>query len=240
MDLARDPVSASLVAATRSLRLATRDPELLDGCRRAAGALTQALSGGDRVWFCGNGGSAAEAQHLAAELSGRFLIDRSPLPAEALHVNSSYLTAVANDYGYEQVFSRLVAASVRTGDVLVCLSTSGNSANVVAATLQAQRQGVMTIALTGPGGGRLGELADLVIAAPREVTSTSRIQELHLAIGHTLCEIVERRMFERSVTPTVADEPVMTPTTASPSRRHHSDSPPDGAPGAGPTRTRHR
>ncbi len=228
MDDELDPVSRGLIDSRQAMGLAVEDPVLLDGCRRAATALVAALASGNRIWFCGNGGSAAEAQHLAAELSGRFTLDRDPLPAEALHVNTSALTAVANDYGYDQVFSRLVAGSARRGDVLVCLTTSGSSSNVLAAARQARTQGVVTIGLTGPGGGSLGAVADLMICAPAGVTATSRIQELHLAIGHTLCEIVEHHLFAspRDLIATGA-----APPGARPRRGRH----PGDVPGAIPT-----
>jgi D-sedoheptulose 7-phosphate isomerase len=228
MDQRIDPVSRGLLDSHRTMGLAIQDMSLLESCQRAADALVDALASGDRIWFCGNGGSAAEAQHLAAELSGRFTLDRNPLPAEALHVNTSTLTAVANDYGYDQVFSRLVAGSARPGDVLVCLTTSGCSANVVAAARQARTQGVVTIGLTGPGGGSLAAVADLLICAPPDVTATSRIQELHLAIGHTLCEIVEQRLF-------TSPHDLMETDTAPPPQQRSRDQDRDDPPVAIPT-----
>jgi D-sedoheptulose 7-phosphate isomerase len=155
----------------------------------AARMLERCLRDGGKVMFCGNGGSAADAQHLAAELMGRFLTDRAPMASVALTVDSSALTAIGNDYGFEQVFARQVRGLGRSGDVLVGISTSGNSANVIAAFEVAREIGVRTVALTGGGGGKMGELADLLINAPS--LSTPRIQELHIAIGHTICELVE-------------------------------------------------
>ncbi len=156
---------------------------------RAADVMSQALERGGRVLFCGNGGSAADAQHFAAELCGRFLADREPLDAEALHVNTSCITAVANDYGYEEVYARLVRAKGRPGDVLVGLSTSGNSPNVVRAFEAAHSAALSTIGLTGEGGGALAGLSDVLIAIPSR--SAPRIQEGHLLVGHILCELVE-------------------------------------------------
>ena len=153
---------------------------------------------GGKVFFCGNGGSAADAQHLAAEFSGRFYFDRNPLFAEALHVNTSYLTAVANDYGYEFVFSRLIKAKGSRGDILFGLSTSGNSENIVRAFDQATSQGVITIGLTGAGGGKMKAFSDYFIEVPSE--DTPRIQESHILIGHIICELVENNLFGADTT----------------------------------------
>jgi D-sedoheptulose 7-phosphate isomerase len=195
MDPYLGAVSISLTEALSGLGAVAVDRDLIGRCARAADVMVESLRAGQRIWFCGNGGSAAEAQHLAAELSGRFMVDRPALPAEALHVNSSYLTAVANDFGYEATFSRLLAGVSTPGDVLVCLSTSGNSPNVVEAARMARSRSVHTIALTGPTGGHLAALADVVLATPPSITATSRIQEVHLLLGHTLCEIVEATLF---------------------------------------------
>lgn len=148
-----------------------------------------------KVFFCGNGGSAADAQHLAAEFSGRFYYDRDPLFSEALHVNTSYLTAVANDYSFDEVYSRLVKAKGREGDILIGLSTSGNSSNIVKALEQANRQNMITVAFTGESGGKLKELADFLIQVPSN--DTPRIQEGHIMIGHIICEAVENQMFPK-------------------------------------------
>ena len=145
------------------------------------------------VLFCGNGGSAADAQHLAAELSGRFYFDREPLDAEALHVNTSYLTAVANDYSYDEIFSRLVKAKGQKGDVLIGLSTSGNSPNIIKAFETARNLGVITIGLTGESGGKMNKLSDLIVRIPS--TDTPRIQEAHILVGHIICELIESEMF---------------------------------------------
>ncbi len=146
-----------------------------------------------KILFCGNGGSAADAQHLAAELSGRFYKDRRPLFAEALHVNTSYLTAVGNDYSYEEIFSRLVEATGRKGDLLVGLSTSGNSMNVVRALQKAREIGMITVGLTGATGGRMKECCQYLLNVPS--TDTPRIQESHILLGHIFCEAVERDLF---------------------------------------------
>ncbi|MEZ5082767.1 MAG: D-sedoheptulose 7-phosphate isomerase [Bacteroidales bacterium] len=147
------------------------------------------------VLFCGNGGSAADAQHLAAELSGRFYFDREPLDAEALHVNTSYLTAVANDYSYDDIFSRLVKAKGQKGDVLIGLSTSGNSPNIIKAFETARNLGVITIGLTGERGGKMNKLSDLIVRIPS--TDTPRIQEAHILVGHIICELIESEMFNK-------------------------------------------
>ena len=148
-----------------------------------------------KVLWCGNGGSAADAQHLAAELSGRFYYDRPPLFSEALHVNTSYTTAVANDYSYDVIYSRLVKAMCVKGDVLIGLSTSGNSANVVKAFEEARNMGVITVGFTGETGGKMKAFSDILINIPS--TDTPRIQECHMLIGHTICEVVEMNLFPK-------------------------------------------
>jgi D-sedoheptulose 7-phosphate isomerase len=148
---------------------------------------------GAKVLFCGNGGSAADAQHIAAELSGRFYLDRKPLYAEALHSNSSFATSVSNDYGFENIFSRAVEAFAHKGDVLVGISTSGNSANVIKACEKAREMGVSIVAMTGNDGGKMAQLSDLLINVPS--TDTPRIQEAHIMIGHIVCELVEKELF---------------------------------------------
>lgn len=156
----------------------------------AASAKTSDLiRAGGKAIFCGNGGSAADAQHLAAELMGRFLIDRAPLAAMALNVNTSTLTAIGNDFGYDEVFERQLRGIGRLGDVLVGLSTSGNSTNVIRALKAAKEMGIFTIGLTGETGGKMAELCDVLLNVPSR--STPRIQEMHIAVGHCLCEWVE-------------------------------------------------
>lgn len=159
----------------------------------AGEALIEALDAGAKVLSFGNGGSAADAQHFAAELAGRFVHERPALPALALVANVSDLTAIGNDYGFEQVFARLVEAHGRSGDVAVAISTSGNSLNVNTAVVEARSRGLHTIALTGKGGGKLASLADTVICIPSD--ETPRIQESHIAVCHVLCELVDAVLF---------------------------------------------
>lgn len=160
-----------------------------------AAALVEAYRNGRKVFFCGNGGSAADAQHLAAELSGRYYYDRPPLFAEALHVNTSYITAVANDYSFEEIYSRWLTAIGQQGDVLIAMSTSGNSPNVVKAVKQANENGMVTVGFTGQSGGLIAEDCDYLLRIPS--ADTPRIQEAHMLVGHTICEIVEQEMFPR-------------------------------------------
>ncbi|HHS96147.1 MAG TPA: SIS domain-containing protein [Phaeodactylibacter sp.] len=155
--------------------------------------ITETFRTGGKVLFCGNGGSAADAQHLAAELSGRYYLDRAPLYAEALHVNSSFLTAVANDYGYREVFARMVAAKAQRGDVLMAFSTSGNSENIIAAIRQARKEQMTVVGFTGATGGEMAKLCDYLIRMPS--SDTPRIQEGHILVGHIICEQVEAAMF---------------------------------------------
>lgn len=187
-----DTVTRSIAASIATKQLILDNPELLATIRRVADVMVEALQQGRRILWCGNGGSAADAQHLAAELSGRFYYDRPPLNSEALHCNTSYLTAVANDYGYDLIYSRMINGSCRQGDVLVGLSTSGNSKNIVNAFRKARELGVTTIALTGETGGEMKALADHLINVPSQ--DTPRIQECHIMLGHIICEIVEARM----------------------------------------------
>src|SRR5689334_13188734 len=156
--------------------------------------ITQSLNSGGKIIFFGNGGSAADAQHLAAEFTGRYLKERQPLPALALSVNSSSLTAIGNDYGFELVFARQLEALGKHGDVAVGISTSGNSLNVVRAFEAAKSKGIFTVALTGSGGGQMGTIADCTICVPSP--ETPRIQECHILAGHIICEIVEELLCE--------------------------------------------
>ena len=156
-------------------------------------AITNAFKNGNAVYFAGNGGSAADAQHLAAEFSGRFYKDRKALPSDALHCNSSYLTAVANDYSYDVIYARLLEGLAKPGDVLVGISTSGNSGNIVKAFEMAKSIGVVTIGFTGAGGGKMKSLSDFLINIPS--TTTPRIQESHILVGHIICELVEENIF---------------------------------------------
>jgi D-sedoheptulose 7-phosphate isomerase len=176
--------SETLAAAARLLAGSTAD---------AAAVISSAFRAGGRVYLCGNGGSASDAQHVAAELAGRLRKDRRGLPAIALTVNSSVLTAIANDYGYEAVFARQVQALGRPGDVLVGISTSGTSPNVVAALAEAHAVGLSTIGLMGKAGGPMKVHCDIAILVPS--SDTQRIQEAHIAVGHAICELVERDLF---------------------------------------------
>ena len=169
------------------------DQAFLGRIEAAAEIITESLRNGGKIHFCGNGGSAADAQHLAAELSGRFYFDRPPLNAEALHCNTSYLTAVGNDYGYDLIFSRLLRGTAKAGDVIVGISTSGNSKNILKAFEVAKELGVKIIAMTGATGGAMKDFADILLNVPS--TDTPRIQESHIMIGHIVCELVETEMF---------------------------------------------
>jgi len=169
--------------------------QLMNRIAESVNIIVAAFHQGSKVLFCGNGGSAADAQHLAAEFSGRFYYDRPPLDAEALHVNTSYLTAVANDYSYDEIYARLVRAKGRKGDVLFALSTSGNSANIVKAIEAAAQIGMVTIGFTGLFGGKMKDLCEILINVPS--TDTPRIQELHITLGHIICELVESAIFPR-------------------------------------------
>ena len=169
------------------------DDKLLQTVKDCVYILVTAFKNGNKVLFCGNGGSASDAQHLAAEFSGRFYTDRDALPAEALHCNTSYITAVGNDYGYDVIYSRLIKGIGNKGDVLVGLSTSGNSKNIINAFKTAKEKGMITIAFTGSGGGKLKPLADHLINVPSD--DTPRIQESHITLGHIICQLVEEQYF---------------------------------------------
>lgn len=170
-----------------------KDNEILDLIDTISFKMTKALKEGNKVLFCGNGGSAADAQHLAAELSGKYYLDRDPLAAEPLNINTSFLTAVANDLSYEETFSRLVKAVGRPGDVLVAISTSGNSKNIIRAIEIANEKKMITVGFTGESGGKMAGICNYLIRVPSH--DTPRIQESHILIGHIVCEIVEKRIF---------------------------------------------
>jgi D-sedoheptulose 7-phosphate isomerase len=157
-----------------------------------ADALVTALRNGKKVLWCGNGGSAAEAQHMAAELSGRFLRERPGLASEALSVNSSTLTCVGNDYGYDYVFSRQVEAFARPGDVVIGMTTSGSSRNIVLALEEAKRRGALAVAFTGNGGGKVAEIADLSLIGPDGYAAI--VQEVHQVMAHIVCDLVEQQL----------------------------------------------
>ena len=161
--------------------------------KNVVNVVANAFKNNNRVYFCGNGGSAADAQHLAAEFSGRFYKERKALPAEALHCNTSYLTAVANDYGYDVVYSRMIDGIGESGDVLVGLSTSGNSGNILKAFEVAKEKNIATIAFTGLTGGQMKSVSDYLINIPSG--DTPRIQESHIMIGHIICQLVEEKIF---------------------------------------------
>ena len=169
------------------------DEQLVQTISDVVDICSDAFCEGNKVLFCGNGGSAADAQHLAAELSGRFYFDREPLDAEALHVNTSYLTAVANDYSYDEIFSRLVKAKGKRGDILIDISTSGNSANIIKAFETANEMGIITVGMTGETGGKMKNISDYLLNVPSK--DTPRIQESHILIGHIICELIEKRIF---------------------------------------------
>ena len=169
------------------------DEDLLLSVQKAADIVTAAFKNGNKVLFCGNGGSAADAQHLAAEFSGRFYKDRAALPSEALHCNTSYLTAVANDYSYDVIYARIIDGIANKGDVLFGISTSGNSANIVKAFESAKNKGMITIGFTGDTGGLMKEASDILINVPS--FDTPRIQESHILLGHIICQFVEENLF---------------------------------------------
>ena len=185
----KDIIQASIDTKQRVLNNAV----LLDRIKEVTQVVADAFKNGNKVLFCGNGGSAADAQHLAAEFSGRFYTDRNPLPSEALHCNTSYITAVANDYGYDVVYSRMVKGIGKKGDVLIGLSTSGNSVNIMNALTQAKEIGMITVCFTGETGGKMKDNCDYLINVPN--TDTPRIQETHILIGHIICQLVEEQLF---------------------------------------------
>jgi D-sedoheptulose 7-phosphate isomerase len=182
-------LSETIAVKTRVLN----DPVLLETVRAVGNRMVEGYRAGARVLMCGNGGSAADAQHFAAELTGHFIFDRPPLGAEALHGNSSHVTAVANDYDYETVFARALEASARPGDTLVAISTSGNSPNVLRAAATAKELGVTVVAMTGESGGKLAKYADYLINVPS--SDTGRIQESHIVFIHAISEHVEHELF---------------------------------------------
>jgi D-sedoheptulose 7-phosphate isomerase len=167
-------------------------PILAPAVSNAVDIICSSLAAGGQLLIAGNGGSAADAQHIAAELTGRFLRERQPFRALALHVNTSALTAIGNDYGYEHVFARELSAHARPGDVFLAISTSGNSKNILRAIETARRGKVVVIGLTGESGGQMQAACDLCLCVPSK--STARIQEMHITIGHAICELLEERL----------------------------------------------
>jgi D-sedoheptulose 7-phosphate isomerase len=189
MQQIKDIIQASIDTKQKVLE----NESLLQTIAAVVDLIVAAFKNGRRVYFCGNGGSAADAQHLAAEFSGRFYTDRKALPAEALHCNTSYITAVGNDYSFDVIYSRIIEGIGEKGDVLVGLSTSGNSANIVKAFEAAKEKGMSTIAFTGITGGLLKASADHLINIPS--SDTPRIQESHIMAGHIICQLVEEQYF---------------------------------------------
>lgn len=171
------------------------NPLLLKQIEEVATDIVKCFKANGSVYFCGNGGSAADAQHLAAELSGRFYYDRKPLSSDALHCNTSFLTAVANDYSFDETYARLITGIGRSGDMLIGISTSGNSKNIVKAMERAKEMNIRTVGLTGDTGGEMRKIADNCICVPSK--DTPRIQESHIMIGHIICEIVESTLFPK-------------------------------------------
>ena len=189
MQKIKNIIQASIDVKTKILA----DDKILQTIQDCTNLIVSAFEKGNKVLFCGNGGSAADAQHLAAEFSGRFYTDRDSLPADALHCNTSYITAVANDYSYDVIYSRILKGIGNAGDVLVGLSTSGNSKNIIKAFEVAREKKMTTIAFTGASGGKLKSLSDFLINVPSE--DTPRIQESHIMLGHIICQFVEEIYF---------------------------------------------
>jgi D-sedoheptulose 7-phosphate isomerase len=191
-----DKIKEILAASIKVKQDTLSDEKLMATVKECVTLIVNAFRNGNKVLFCGNGGSAADAQHLAAEFSGRFYTDRKALPAEALHANTSYVTAVANDYGYDFIYSRLLEGIGCKGDVLVGLSTSGNSTNIINAFNVAKEKGITTIAFTGSTGGKMKDLTDFLINVPSN--DTPRIQEVHITLGHIVCQLVEETYFQNA------------------------------------------
>jgi D-sedoheptulose 7-phosphate isomerase len=193
-DMINPLIQTRIASHLYTITMLHEDEALMERCHKMAISLIDAFKNGKKVLFCGNGGSAADAQHLAAEFSGRYYFDRPPLYAEALHVNSSYITAVSNDFGYDEVYARLLRAMGTDGDVLVAMSTSGNSANVLNAIKVAREKNMLVIGMTGMDGGKMATLCDILLNVPSK--DTPRIQECHMLLGHIVCEIVEKELFK--------------------------------------------
>jgi D-sedoheptulose 7-phosphate isomerase len=188
-------ITGQIIESIETKKRILEDNDLITLIDIVVNVCINAFRAGNKVLFCGNGGSAADAQHLAAEFSGRFYYDRPPLPSEALHVNTSYLTAVGNDYSFDEVYSRILKGSGKKGDVLIAISTSGNSANIIRALQTARESGIVTVGLTGATGGKMKDLCDYLINVPS--SDTPRIQESHIMIGHIICELVEAALFPK-------------------------------------------
>ena len=190
-----DKIKRIIEASVETKQKVLQDETLLATIQKVVDVITDAFKKAKRVYFCGNGGSAADAQHLAAEFSGRFYTDRHALPAEALHCNTSYLTAVANDYGYNEVYSRMIEGVGQEGEILIGLSTSGNSENIIKAFEAARKKQMITIAFTGETGGNMKNISHHLINVPSN--DTPRIQESHIMIGHIICQLVEENIYPR-------------------------------------------
>jgi len=190
-------IKEAIAASIKVKQSILENTEMLQQLETVANLVADAFERGNKVLFCGNGGSAADAQHLAAEFTGRFYSDRNPLPAEALHVNTSFVTAVANDYSYDEIYQRAIKAHGKAGDVLFAISTSGNSKNCVLAMQEAQLRNMKVIAFTGATGGNMKNCCHYLFNIPS--TDTPRIQESHILIGHTICQLVEEMLIERKV-----------------------------------------
>ena len=189
----RSKIKECILKSVENYNCILNDEYIDANLERIIALSVKAFKDNKKILFCGNGGSAADAQHIAAELSGRFYVNRPPLHAEALHVNSSFITAVANDFGYEETYARMLEACGAAGDILVGISTSGNSINVVKALKKANDLGITTIGLTGINGGKMNDVCDLIIKIPSD--DTPRIQEGHIMIGHIICQLIEVEMF---------------------------------------------
>ena len=189
----KDTINTCILNSMKLNELLLNDSNIHSTLINIVDLIVNSYKKSNKVLLCGNGGSAADAQHIAAELSGRFYKDREPLYAEALHVNSSFVTAVANDYGFDHVYSRMLEACGKKGDVFFAISTSGNSKNIVNALIKANEIGIVTIGLTGNNKGKMNDYCDFLIEIPS--IDTPRIQESHILIGHIICQLVEEKMF---------------------------------------------
>ena len=190
----QEHISDILNDSLNNLQKVINDKGLILEIETITTKIIKAFKDGNKLLLCGNGGSASDAQHIAAELSGRFIKERKPLYAEALHVNSSYMTAVSNDYGFESTYSRMLEAIGKKGDVLIALSTSGNSENVVNAVKMANSLEMLSVGMSGATGGKIKELCQHNIIIPS--SNTARIQEAHIIVGHIFCQIIEEKLFE--------------------------------------------
>ena len=189
----KNRISECIQKSAENFNTILTDENLLQTIEQIVGLCIVAFRNDKKMLLCGNGGSASDAQHIAAELSGRFYKDRKPLYAEALHVNTSYITAVANDYGYEETYARMVQAAGREEDILLGISTTGNSPNVVRALQKANEIGMISIGFTGKNGGKMSDICNKIIKVPSD--DTPRIQEAHILIGHIICQLIEEELF---------------------------------------------